>query len=222
MSHFAHYPAIGFAQRPAPFAMLDVRMRLFVALDLEETIRQRIREFIELIRLFAPGVRWVAAESLHITLKFIGEQPDAKLKEIESALAKISATSFSLSVAGCGFFPTARTARVFWAGIEAEHKLAQLAADVELALEPLGIAREKRTFSPHLTLARSRGGSGAPGRQRQDKPNQNFAKVQEQLSKMGAIEFGAMTACGFFLYRSQLLSQGSRYTKLARFGLEKA
>lgn len=197
-------------------------MRLFVALDLEETIRERIQHFIEQMRALAPGVRWVGTESLHITLKFIGEQPDAKVKEIETALAKITGARFSLSVRGCGFFPAAKAARIFWAGIEARPELTQLSSDVERAVEPLGIPREKRNFSPHLTLARMSGGSGAPGRQRGDKPNRAFAQVQEHLNQASVPEFGTMVAQEFFLYRSQLSSQGSKYSKLARFPLSKA
>ena len=197
-------------------------MRLFVALDLEETIRERIQHFVEQMRPLAPKVRWITAESLHITLKFIGEQPDIKVKEIETALEKIAGASFPLSIRGCGFFPTAKAARVFWAGVEAGAELRCLASDVELALEPLGIEREKRDFNPHLTLARTSGRSGAPSRQRDDKPNRAFAQVQEHLSQATAPEFGTMVAREFFLYRSQLSSQGSRYSKLARFSLSQA
>lgn len=194
-------------------------MRLFVALDLAEDIRERISRFIEELRPLAPAVRWVSAESLHVTLKFIGEVPDASVSEVEAALGRISSAEFNVAFRGCGFFPTAKSARVFWAGIEAGPELGQLAADVELALEPLGIEREKRGFNPHLTLARLGGGSGAPGRLRDDQPNRNFATVQKHLAEMAAPEFGSMTAREFFLYRSQLSPQGSRYSKLARFPL---
>jgi len=200
--------------------MLVVAMRLFVALDLTEEVRERIRRFIEEMRPLAPDVRWVSAEALHVTLKFIGEVPDGKANEMEAALAQVPGASFSIRVHGCGFFPTAKSARVFWIGIEAGPELAKLAADIELAVEPCGIAREKREFNPHLTLARLRGGSGAPARKRGDKPNRNFARVQEQLAKLVRPEFGAMSANEFFLYRSQLSSQGSRYSKLARLPLD--
>ncbi len=87
---------------------------------------------------------------------------------------------------------------------------------IDDSLEKIGIAKENRIFSPHLTLARARGGSGAPGRHKGDKPNRQFAKLQEFLAKRPAPEFGSMTAREFFLYRSQLSSQGSQYTKIAR------
>jgi 2'-5' RNA ligase len=73
-----------------------------------------------------------------------------------------------------------------------------------------------------LTLARTRGGSGAPGRRKDDKFNRQFARLQEFLATHPAAEFGTMTAREFFLYRSQLSSKGSQYTKIARFDLQPA
>lgn len=195
-------------------------MRLFVALDIDDGTRERILEFMEQVRPLSPSVRWVSAESLHVTLKFIGEQPDSKASDIEIALAKVSGTAFMVSFRGSGFFPAAKSARVFWVGIEAGPELGKLAEKIEQALEPLGIAREKRGFNPHLTLARAGGGSGAPDRERGDKPNRNFVRLQQHLSRSATPEFGTMVAREFFLYRSQLSNQGSRYTKLSRFSLD--
>jgi RNA 2',3'-cyclic 3'-phosphodiesterase len=194
-------------------------MRLFVALDIDDAIRERIRLFANELRALAPNVRWVSTESLHITLKFIGEQPEPKVTAIEAALAKVSGPSTRISFRGCGFFPTAKSPRVFWIGVEAGAELAQLANQIEEALVPLGIEKEKRRFSPHITLARAGGGSGAPGRQKGDRPNQSFAALQKRLAGIPSPEFGTMTAREFFLYQSQLSSQGSRYTKIARFAL---
>ena len=195
-------------------------MRLFVALDLDEGIRKRIHEFMEQVCPLAPSVRWVSAESLHVTLKFIGEQPDSEAHEIEAALARVSEVAFPVSFTGSGFFPAAKPARVFWVGIEAGPELGKLAEKIEQALAPLGVPAEKRGFNPHLTLARAGGGSGAPGRQRGDKPNPTFLRVRQHLSQSAKLEFGSMLAREFFLYRSQLSSQGSRYTKLAHFPLD--
>ena len=195
-------------------------MRIFVGLDIDNEIRERIARFIAEMRLLAPDVRWVAPESLHVTLKFIGEKPDAVAKQVQESLASISASSIDLLFRGCGFFPTAKSARVFWVGIEADAGLAKLAAQVEDALVGIGIPKEARAFSPHLTLARA--GSGAPGRRKNDKANKLFARLQQRLPDIPAPEFGTMSAREFFLYRSQLSSQGSRYTKVARFGLHSA
>jgi len=194
-------------------------MRLFVALDLDPQIRDAIASFMNEVRRLAADVRWVQPESLHVTLKFIGERPDAKVNDIENALRGISAKAFQLSFRGSGFFPSEKSARVFWIGIEADAALAELPAKVEPSLVPLGIEAEKRAFNPHLTLARAGNGSGAPARQKSDRPNRRFSALQTKISEMSAPDFGTMNAAEFFLYRSQLSSRGAQYTKIARFPL---
>jgi 2'-5' RNA ligase len=194
-------------------------MRLFVALDIDQHIRDRIASFLAEMRVLAPAVRWVQPESLHVTLKFIGERPDPMLKDIESALSGVSANPFQLSLRGAGFFPSEKSARVFWIGIQADPTLAELAAQIERSVIPLGIEAEKRVFSPHLTLARAGNGSGAPGRQRGDRPNRRFSALQAKLSAISAPDFGTMNAAEFFLYRSRLSSRGAQYTKITRFPL---
>ena len=194
-------------------------MRLFVALDIDEEIRNRIQEFTEQIRGLAPYTRWLAPGSLHITLKFIGEQPEAFVQQIESALKSVTVAPFRVEFCGAGFFPTSKAARVFWIGIEAEPGLVELASKTEDSLATLAIPKEQRAFSPHLTLARASNASGAPGWCKGDKPNPQFAGAQEHLAKSPARSFGTMTAREFFLYRSKLSNKGSTYTKIARFQL---
>lgn len=197
-------------------------MRTFVALDLDPIIRQRIQNFMEEVRGLAPDVRWVNAESLHVTLKFIGEKPDTKVSQIVESLSSIHAEPLQLRFSGAGFFPTAKAARVFWIGIEAGDALIHVARATDESLAKIGIAKESREFSPHLTLARASGRSGTPGRSKGDKPNRLFAKLQDFLATRPAPDFGNMTAREFFLYRSQLSSKGSQYTKIAKFELQPA
>jgi len=194
-------------------------MRIFIALDLDDAIRQRIGRFIEGVRGFAPDARWVLPESLHITLKFIGERPAEMIEDIKRVLAGVEMAPFDLSLEGYGFFPTAKSPRVFWVGIESGLQLLQLAKAVDEMTSALGIPKEQRRFSPHLTLARGGGESGAPSWRKGDRPNRNFQLLVEKLSRFAAPEFGTMTAREFFLYQSQLLRGGSRYTKLERFAL---
>jgi 2'-5' RNA ligase len=97
---------------------------------------------------------------------------------------------------------------VFWAGIEAGAELVELAARIDGALEPLGIAREKRAYSPHLTLAR------VPDHARLDGLREAIGKLEEA----GAVEFGAFRAERFYLYESALAPGGSVYTRIGEFG----
>jgi RNA 2',3'-cyclic 3'-phosphodiesterase len=194
-------------------------MRIFVALDIDDVIRQRIQRFMEGVSGFAPEARWVRPESLHVTLKFIGEKPIEIVEEIKYVLASIRAEPLEMTFRGYGFFPTAKAARVFWLGIETGPQLAALAKAIDEGTFALGIPREEHVFSPHLTLARG-GRSGAPRWRKEDGPNQNFQRLQEKLSALPTAEFGTIASHEFFLYQSQLSRGGSRYTKLASYPLE--
>ena len=195
-------------------------MRIFIALDIDDAIRERIARFVEGVQGFAPNARWVKPESLHVTLKFIGEQPETAVEQVKLALSGIIAATAEIQFRGYGFFPTPKSARVFWVGMEAGPQLAALAAAIDDKMTPLGIPKEERAFSPHLTLARGPGGSGAPRWRKGDGPNSIFQRLQEKLAALPAPEFGTMAAREFFLYQSQLSPKGSKYTKLARYGLE--
>ena len=194
-------------------------MRLFVALDIDDSIRGRLVRFLEGVRGFAPDVRWIKPESMHITLKFIGEKSEADAEQIKHALATISAESVNMTIRGYGFFPGLRMPRVFWIGIEAGPELASLAGMVDHKLASLNIAQEEHAFSPHLTLARGGRRSGSPRKEKGDGNNRDFQRLQEKLAAMPTPEFGTMTAREFFLYQSLLSPAGSRYTKSADFTL---
>src|SRR6266700_1590824 len=102
-------------------------MRLFVALDIDDPIRERLSAYVAKLKKLVPTVKWVRPESLHVTLKFIGEFPEARLDELKRALGTVGGNPFQLSFRNAGFF-TPRSPRVFWAGIEAGHELKALAA----------------------------------------------------------------------------------------------
>jgi len=194
-------------------------MRLFIALDIDDQIRQRIGRFLEGVSGFSPDARWVPLESLHITLKFIGEKPPEIIPSLQKALDNVSVPPFDLTFSGTGFFPTPKSPRVFWSGIQAPPELQKLAAAIDNTSAQFDIPKEDRAFSPHLTLARKSGGSGSPRKQKDDRPNRVFRRLQEKLATMPAPEFGTMTAREYFLYQSQLSRNGSRYTKLHSFKL---
>jgi 2'-5' RNA ligase len=193
-------------------------MRIFIALDIDEAIRDRLRLFMDGVGGFAPVARWVRAESLHVTLKFIGNKSAEEAEEIKRALTRVTADRFDVSFRGYGFFPTAKSPRVFWVGVESGPQLGTLAKSVDDATAALGVPKEEHSFSAHLTLAR-REGPGAPRWRKGDAPNQSFQRLQQKLAVISTPEFGTMTAREFFLYESKLGQGGSRYTKIARFSL---
>jgi 2'-5' RNA ligase len=201
-------------------------MRLFVAIDIEDAIRERISRFVEGVRGFAPDARWINPESFHITLKFLGEMPEDRLGDIKQTLAQVRAQATTISFHGTGFFPTPKSARVFWVGIESDEHLPALAASLDDALQALpnlGLERERNPYRPHLTLARAPGhsrrrASGNP-HQKALSPAPAFKRLQEKLAAISPPDFGTMTAREYFLYQSKLSPSGARYTKLERFPL---
>ena len=180
-------------------------MRLFVALDIPEDVRAAIGALVAKLRGVCRNARWVRIEGAHITLKFIGEVPVEKAEDIKTALLAVPFPApIKMSFRGLGFFPNDRRPRVLWAGITAGPELGALAAAVETALEPLGIAREQRAFSPHLTLARF------------DSPSE-LTRLHAGIAAAGSLEFGRAIAAEFHLYQSVLKRGGAEYTRLATF-----
>lgn len=183
-------------------------MRLFIALDIPGEIRKRLAEYMERVRSYAGDARWARVEGLHVTLKFIGEVKDPKPEEIKQALSGVKGPDFQVTFGNIGFFPTPKSPRVFWAGVQSGEELAHLASTIDQTTGKLGIAREERAFSPHLTLARA--GTRDP---------QSLKGLVPLLTAEAAPQFGTMTAREFWLYQSQTGPGGSRYTKLQRYPL---
>jgi RNA 2',3'-cyclic 3'-phosphodiesterase len=188
-------------------------MRLFIALDIDEAIQQRLDDYVRTLMPRIPGVRFVRSKTYHITLKFLGEVKQADA--VRERLREVRAAGFSLSFNGVGFFPNPRAPRVFWAGVEAP-ALPGLAHAIGQSLEVLGFAQES-DFHPHLTLARN--GSGRPRPLRGERPPEAFAQLTGIVASSPAPEFGTMTARDFFLYESRLSPSGSLYCKLEGFAL---
>ncbi len=184
-------------------------MRTFIAIDITAEIRERLIEFVEKHRPLFANARWIRPEGAHITLKFLGEIDLEQKDRIEAALSRVKATPFDIRVRGVGFFPGTRAPRVLWAGTEAGEPLAALASYVEKELAPLGFAKEKQAYRPHLTLARL-----------DPKKTKNSASAAQDLIERPQPDFGTMTATEFFLYQSKLSPHGSHYAKLARFVLQ--
>ena len=92
-------------------------MRIFIALDIPPEVRARMNEYMERARTLAPEARWARVEGLHVTLKFVGEVSDARVQEMKTALASVKAAPFAVRFESVGFFPNAKAARVFWAGV---------------------------------------------------------------------------------------------------------
>lgn len=188
-------------------------MRLFVAFDLPGEVRQALGELIAQLRPLCPAARWVRPEAMHLTLKFLGDvqdQADARqLDSIRAALAAVhSCAPVELQFHSVGFFPDARRPRVVWCGIDSSPNLAPLAADISLAMEPLGFPAEDRAFVPHLTLARLDASPGA-------------AKLVPAAEALKSRAIGSALETEFHLFESILRPSGAEYRKLQTYGFVK-
>jgi 2'-5' RNA ligase len=125
-------------------------MRLFVALDLPWEVKQTLAGFA----FNLPGARWVPAQNMHLTLRFIGEAKRLEAEEIDHALAAIRGRGFSLVLTGAGWFEKAGRVSALWVGVERNEALLHLQAKIETALRRIGLAAERRRYTPHVTLAR--------------------------------------------------------------------
>ena len=181
-------------------------MRLFAAIDIPREVVANLDRLIAQLRPTA-RIKWSPAANLHITTKFIGEWPDERLAELESALGALpSREAMPIDIRGLGFFPNAHSPWVFWAAIHAPAGLAELAKETDQALGRLGVPPEPRPFSPHLTLARI-------------KEPVPLERLRQAIAGLPSTEFGSFRADRFVLYQSRLNPSGSVYTKLSEYGL---
>jgi 2'-5' RNA ligase len=184
-------------------------MRLFTGIDLPDDVRERLERLLMHLRPCA-HLKWSPVYNLHVTLKFIGEWPEDKLPQLETALRAVAPREpIPAEVKGLGWFPNPHHPRVFWVGIHGGDALAGLVKDVEAALVPLGIAAEDRAFNAHLTLARIK--EPAP-----------LQALRSAIAQLESVEFGSFAVNRFYLYRSQPGPAGSIYTKLCEYPFQAA
>jgi len=178
-------------------------MRVFIAVEVPVEIRNAFAAVQRELERSTNSARWVAAESIHITLKFIGEVPDRRVEDIHAALMALSWKPFTARIAGVGFFPGTRSPRVFWAGLEAP-TMAGLAEELDSRMERIGFEKERRAFRPHVTLARS-------------KDTRLDASLVAAASEYREYEFGSFPVDRIFLFKSTLKPSGAVYEKLREY-----
>src|SRR5687768_5488089 len=131
-------------------------MRLFIAINFPDTLRDSLHAAMEPLRVAAPAARWVDPDRIHLTIKFLGEQPDPAVAPLLEVLGGIAATydPIPLEVGGLNAFPNLRAPRVVWVGVHADPKLELLQHDIERACEALGHEVDARAYRPHVTVGR--------------------------------------------------------------------
>jgi 2'-5' RNA ligase len=133
-------------------------VRLFLALNLPAAVRDAVHAAYAPLREVAPAAAWTAPDKLHLTVKFVGEQPREMADALAAAATRVAAghAPVVLELAHFGAFPNRRRPRVLWLGVRADPRLELLHHDVELACAELGLPVDGRAFRPHVTLGRVR------------------------------------------------------------------
>jgi RNA 2',3'-cyclic 3'-phosphodiesterase len=189
-------------------------VRVFLAVDVDEHVRLGIRALIDRLRELLDRrvahhgrIGWVSADRVHVTLHFIGELPDTRVRELaDTTMRPLDVTSFELGLGGLGVFPPRGRPRVLWVGIDrGADALTRVHEEMGKRLVALGLPLEAHAFSPHLTLARFR----EPGP----------LAVRSVIEGVDASEIGACPVTSVTLYQSRLGRGGATYTPLARGAL---
>jgi 2'-5' RNA ligase len=184
-------------------------VRLFVAVNLPPDVRVGMWAAAEPARRGSAPVRWVAADGIHVTLKFLGEVADERMEELRQALVRAAAgiRSFTLTLTPGGVFPAPSRPRVFWAGLDADPQLELLQHGVEREFAPLGFPTEARAFHPHVTLGRAERDAGP-------------ADLRRAAERLAAVPFaGTVLVETVDLMRSTLSPRGARYEAVHRVAL---
>lgn len=134
-------------------------MRLFLAINPPRHVVRAIWTATADVRDAWPDISWVAEPRIHLTLKFLGEQPEAAVAPLAAAIRAIGQSHAPplVRIAGVGAFPNFRRPHVVWIGVDPEPRLELLHHDIEVACDALGYEIDGRPFRPHFTLGRAKG-----------------------------------------------------------------
>jgi RNA 2',3'-cyclic 3'-phosphodiesterase len=183
-------------------------IRAFIAIEISPATIARIVSAIGELKLKMPGVRWVAPENFHLTVKFLGSIEANRVSALGDALEAVI-TPFprcTINAKGLGVFPGLRQPKVLWVGFIGD-ELTRLAVRVETALLALGIPAEPRGFSPHLTIGRWRQMHGLAG------------NIKQELQQWRDRYFGTTMVDRVVLFQSELKPAGAVYSQLKKFKL---
>ena len=187
-------------------------IRAFLAIDLNASIRDALDRFQNQADSVL-SVKWVLPQSMHLTVKFLGDIQEGQVKVLQEVLEGVvkEISPFSLTIKGIGGFPSLQRPRILWAGVagEVDH-LEVLVSCIESALSPLGFALEDRAYHPHLTLSRIKSNSREIGK---------TIGVFDLFKKEWV--FGDLTVDRLCLFQSQLTPRGAIYSRLWELPLEK-
>lgn len=183
------------------------KTRTFVAVEAVDEAHAAALAVIDRLRTSAEGIRWVAPDTLHWTLAFLGDLDDREMAEVCLRTVRVAARHepFELEARGVSAFPSIRRPRTIWIGAgEGSAQLRALQADLEESFHTLGFRGEGRGYTPHLTIGKA-GHGGGPG-----------APFTERLAKLADFDGGLMSVDEAIVFASELTREGPIYSVLAR------
>lgn len=190
-------------------------LRAFIAIELPQSLQDAIgKQTARLHQTLGDNIiRWVPPQNMHLTLKFIGNIANIHLDFLKQLLTRTTEShpQFDMQIGGIGPYPNSKRPRILWAGIHAPADLASLQRNIEVGASRLGYEKEKRPFSPHLTI----------GRVRQNIDAADLKKIRSALDGIQIGSIGSARIDSIHLYKSELRSSGSVYTKLFSAPLNK-
>jgi 2'-5' RNA ligase len=194
----------------------EAPIRAFIALAISATAKSALADVMQRLAVQAPaGVRWVDPARMHLTLKFLGNVEPGLVDGIIDAIAGAAAgaSPFSIHLSGLGMFPNERRPRILWAGVQGGlDALHQLREQIEESMSGLGFPRERRPFSPHLTL----------GRVREPVYSGSIRRISAAVTSISLEPTEPWPVDSVHLVRSTLTPGGARYSALASVPLGSA
>ena len=183
-------------------------MRLFIATNFPAVVLRDLNDRAVKLKPRLPAASWVREEAQHVTLAFLGEQPEANVDAVTPALtAALGAIpAFEARLRGCGFFPNGRHARVGWVGLHPEENFVALANTVREVVSQHGVTLDGGEFKAHLTLMRIR----------DPWPPASIDLFTKSLKDYASEPFAVKEVT---LFSSQLHPKGAVHTPLQKFAL---
>ena len=178
-------------------------MRAFIGVEIQAEFKEKIKQLQEKIAESGADIKFVEPENLHFCLKFLGEVEESKINKIKEVLEKVCAQfePFEVEISGLGCFPSRNYINAFWLGIKNPQAIIALAELIDSSLAELGFEKEKRPFTPHLTLGRVKTGK-------------NKLELVDMIRQLEKVEIGKMQVKEVKLFESVLKLKGPVYNEI--------
>jgi 2'-5' RNA ligase len=183
-------------------------LRCFIAIEIPDEIKREMHAIIDILRTTGADVKWIPAENLHLTLKFLGKTPESVIIPITEVLGKkmLSYSPFYITISHVGCFPDRRRPRILWIGADQAEVMKEMHGDIENEMRQFGFSAESRAFHAHVTIGRVRSLN-------------RVRPVIRKLDEYASHNFGTCEVRNISLIKSELSPAGARYKTLAQIPL---